>query len=244
MELTHSTCVSGQLLEDIMASLDLLASTYMHPDPSFEHLIKVTMISEGLSSPDVSGSGLVPRDRPLDPALVTKAWATLRKLLHSSNPLCRSNGYAWLLELLSAEMAHGGSKQASKLNTYALQRQLSLLGRLERATELDFTDKTSETPTISSAARLLCGLLKAKEPVIRRGFVLVLEKLLLHCQRPGLELENLLPFAVEGEPKDGSRSMGVQDRALAMLGLMNGALWQVISANDTDRINILQVPKS
>ena len=129
MELTHSTCVSGQLLEDIMASLDLLASTYMHPDPSFEHLIKVTMMSGGLSSPDVSG--LVPRDRPLDPALVTKAWATLRKLLHSSNPLCRSNGYAWLLELLPAEMAHGGSKQASKLNTYALQRHLSLLGRLE-----------------------------------------------------------------------------------------------------------------
>jgi hypothetical protein len=174
MELTHSTCVVGQLLEDIMSSLDLLASTYMHLDPSFEHLIKVTMITEGLSSPDVSGSGLVSRDRPLDPASVTKAWGTLRKLLHSSNPLCRSNGYAWLLELLSAEMAHGGSKQASKLNTYALQRQLSLLGRLERATELDFTDKTSETPTISSAARLLCGLLKAKEPVIRRGFVLVL----------------------------------------------------------------------
>lgn len=118
------------------------------------------------------------------------------------------------------------------------------MARLERATELDFTDKTSETPTISSTARLLCGLLKAKEPVIRRGFVLVLEKLLLHCQRPGLELENSLPFAVDGEPKDGSRSMGVEDRALPMLGLMNGALWQVISANDTDRINILQVPKS
>ena len=244
MELTHSTCVSGQLLQDIMASLDLLTSTSMHPDHSFEHLIKVTMISEGLRSPDVSGSGLVPRDRPLYPAFVTKAWATLRKLLHSSNPLCRSNGYAWLLELLPAEMAHGGSKQASKLNTYALQRQLSLLGRLERATELDFTDKTSETPTISSAARLLCGLLKAKEPVIRRGFMLVLENLLLHCQRPGLELEDLLPFAVEGEPKDASRFMRMQDHALAMLGLVNGALWQVISANDTDRINILQVPKS
>jgi hypothetical protein len=41
---------------------------------------------------------------------------------------------------------------------------------------------------------------------------LVLEKLLLHCQRPGLELGNLLPFAVDGEPKDGSRPMGVQDR--------------------------------
>jgi hypothetical protein len=56
----------------------------------------------------------------------------------------------------------------------------------KRATELDFTDKTSES--ISSAACLLCGLLKAKE------------------------------------------------RALAILGLMNGALWQVISASDTDRI--------
>lgn len=233
--------VFGQLLDDITASLDMLAAIHVHPDSSFEHLIKVTMISEGFTNVDAGGgSSPISRDRALEPALATKAWTTLRILLHSPHSVCRSNGYSWLLELLCAEMARGGSKQSSKLNTHALQRQLSLLGSLERATETASPEKASETPTISSAARLLCGLLKAKQPVVRRGFILILEKLLLHCQRPGLELENPI-VAVDGETKDGSRSSGAQDRALAMLGLMNGALWQVISANDTDRINILQV---
>lgn len=233
--------VFGQLLDDITASLDMLAAIHVHPDSSFEHLIKVTMISEGFTNVDAGGgSSPISRDRALEPALATKAWTTLRTLLHSPHSVCRSNGYSWLLELLCAEMARGGSKQSSKLNTHALQRQLSHLGSLERGTETASPEKASETPTISSAARLLCGLLKAKQPVVRRGFILILEKLLLHCQRPGLELENPI-VAVDGETKDGSRSSGAQDRALAMLGLMNGALWQVISANDTDRINILQV---
>lgn len=182
----------GQLLDDISASLDMLAAVYVHPDSSFEHLIKVTMISEGFTSVDTSGgTSPISRDRPLEPAQVTKAWTTLKTLLHSPHSICRSNGYAWLLELLCAEMARGGSKQSSKLNTHALQRQLSLLGSLERTSETPSpsptpSEKTSETPTISSAARLLCGLLKAKQPVVRRGFIHILEKLLLHCQRPGL----------------------------------------------------------
>lgn len=232
--------LNAQLLDDITASLDALATAHVHPDSSFEHLIKATMMSEGLTNADAGGGSPISREKALDSAVVTKAWATLRTLLHSPHSICRSNGYAWLLELLCAEMARGGSKQSSKLNTHALQRQLSLLGSLERATEAGTPQKTSETPTISSAARLLCGLLKAKQPVVRRGFVLILEKLLLHCQRPGLEIETPI-FAGEGETKDGSRSSGAQDRALAMLGLMNGALWQVISANDTNRINILQM---
>lgn len=200
------------------------------------------MLSEGFTSVDTSGgTSPISRDRALEPAQVTKAWTTLKTLLHSPHSICRSNGYSWLLELLCAEMARGGSKQSSKLNTHALQRQLSLLGSLERAAETPSpsptpSEKASETPTISSAARLLCGLLKAKQPVVRRGFIHILEKLLLHCQRPGLELETP-SVAVDGETK----TSGAQDRALAMLGLMNGALWQVISANDTDRINILQV---
>lgn len=230
-----------QLLEDITRSLDAVASAHARSDLELVHLIKVSMLSEGLSSADSTNSGPLSRDKAIDPAQVTKAWATLHALLHSSRPLCRSNGYAWLLELLSAEMARGGSKQSSKLNTHALQRQLALLGSLERAVETDSFDQRSDLPAISSAARILCGLLKAKQPVVRRGFVLILEKLLLQCQRPGLELETTPSSGGEGESKDGSRSMGAQDRALAMLGLMNGALWQVISANDTDRINILQV---
>ncbi len=64
----------------------------------------------------------------------------------------------------------------------------------------------------------------------------------MQCQRRGLELESTPPPSwEEGVTKDGLRSVGEQGRALAMLGLMNGALWQVISANDADWINILQV---
>ncbi len=198
------------------------------------------MVSEGLTSGDVSRSSALARDMALDPTLVSKAWSTLHALLHSSQALCRSNGYSWLLELLAAEMACGGSKQSSKFNTHALQRQISFLGSLERAAESEASLDGNHL-AISSSVRLLCGLLKSSQPVVRRGFVLVLEKLLLQCQRPGLELEIPPPSGEGGESKDGLRTTGAQGRALAMLGLMNGALWQVISANDTDRINILQV---
>ncbi len=174
------------------------------------------MVSEGLTSGDVSRSSALARDMALDPTLVSKAWATLHALLHSSQALCRSNGYSWLLELLAAEMACGGSKQSSKFNTHALQRQISFLGSLERAAESEASLDGNHL-AISSSVRLL------------------------QCQRPGLELEIPPPSGGGGETKDGLRTTGAQGRALAMLGLMNGALWQVISANDTDRINILQV---
>jgi len=236
---------SEQLLEDITRSLDMLASEHTQPDVEFKVLIKVTMLSEGLTSGDVIGTSALARDRTLDPALVSKAWATLCALLHSSLALCRSHGYSWLLELLAAEMAcgAGGSKQSSKLNTHMLQRQISVLGSLERAAEMEASLEGSQpVTTISQSVRLLYGLLKSNQPVIQRGFVLVLEKLLGQCQQPGLELESTPPPSwEEGVTKDGLRSVGEQGRALAMLGLMNGALWQVISANDADRINILQV---
>jgi len=237
--------LNAQLLEDITRSLDMLASEHTQPDVEFKVLIKVTMLSEGLTSGDVIGTSALARDRTLDPALVSKAWATLCALLHSSLALCRSHGYSWLLELLAAEMAcgAGGSKQSSKLNTHMLQRQISVLGSLERAAEMEASLEGSQpVTTISQSVRLLYGLLKSNQPVIQRGFVLVLEKLLGQCQQPGLELESTPPPSWgEGVTKDGLRSVGEQGRALAMLGLMNGALWQVISANDADRINILQM---
>ncbi|CAK9214723.1 unnamed protein product [Sphagnum troendelagicum] len=164
--------LNAQLLEDVTRSLDMLASEHTQPDVEFKQLIKVTMLSEGLTSGDVIGTSALARDSTLDPALVSKAWATL----------CSSS--------------------------------------------------------LQSGALLITW---SNQPVIRHGFVLVLEKLLVQCQRPGLELESTPPPSwEEGVTKDGLRSVGEQHRALAMLGLMNGALWQVISANDADRINILQ----
>ncbi|CAM6067653.1 unnamed protein product [Sphagnum tenellum] len=164
--------LNAQLLEDVTRSLDMLASEHTQPDVEFKLLIKVTMLSEGLTSGDVIGTSALARDSTLDPALVSKAWATL----------CSSS--------------------------------------------------------LQSGALLITW---SNQPVIRHGFVLVLEKLLVQCQRPGLELESTPPPSwEEGVTKDGLRSVGEQHRALAMLGLMNGALWQVISANDADRINILQ----
>jgi hypothetical protein len=236
---------SEQLLEDITRSLDMLVSEHTQPDMEFKLLIKVTMLSEGLTSGDVIGTGALARDRTLDPALVSKAWATLCALLPSSLALCRLHGYSWLLELLAAEMAcgAGGSKQSSKHNTHMLQRQISVLGSLEQAAEMEaLLEGSHPVITISQSVWLLYGLLKSNQPVIRDGFVLVLEKLLVQCHRPGLELESTPPPSwEEGATKDGLRSVGEQSRALAMLGLMNGALWQVISANDADWINILQM---
>ncbi|OAE25014.1 hypothetical protein AXG93_523s1190 [Marchantia polymorpha subsp. ruderalis] len=237
--------LNAQLLENVVGALDKLAAAYAHPEDEFMELLPVTMTSEGLNN-DSSRTG--PAENTLDSTLVAKAWSTLESLLHSSRPCYRCNGYVWLLELLSAEMARGSSK-SSKLNTNALQRQLGLLGNLEKPAaddetpESENTEKQKQTPTISSAVRLMCGLLKSKRPSIRRGFVVILERVLLQCQRYGCDLELNLSTVADGEvPKpEGVKSMGPQDRALAMLGLMNGALWQAISANDTDRVNILQM---
>ncbi len=204
---------SEQLLEDITRSLDMLGSEHTQPDVEFKLLIKVTMLSEGLMSGDVIGTSALARDRTLDPVLVSKAWATLCVLLHSSLALCQSHGYSWLLELLAAEMAcgAGGSKQSSKLNTHMLQRQISVLGSLEQAAEMEASLEGSHpVTTISQSVQLLYGLLKSNQPVIRHGFVLVLEKLLVQCQRPGLELESTPPPSwEEGVTKDGLRSVGV-----------------------------------
>ncbi len=205
---------SEQLLEDITRSLDMLGSEHTQPDVEFKLLIKVTMLSEGLMSGDVIGTSALARDRTLDPVLVSKAWATLCVLLHSSLALCQSHGYSWLLELLAAEMAcgAGGSKQSSKLNTHMLQRQISVLGSLEQAAEMEASLEGSHpVTTISQSVQLLYGLLKSNQHVIRHGFVLVLEKLLVQCQRLGLELESTPPPSwEEGVTKDGLRSVGEQ----------------------------------
>lgn len=226
-----------QFLDEVVTSLDKLAASYSNPEEEFTKLLPVTMASEGLSS-----------DNNFSQETTRMAWSTLEFLLHSPRSSYRYSGYLWLLELLSAEMTRGGSKQSTKLKTNALQRQLGLLGKQERATGVDVseneeTGNQNHTPTISSAVRVLCSLLKSKNPSVRRGFVLILEKVLIQCQRHGLELEFNSASVIDGEltKQEGVRSTGAQDRALAMLGLMNGALWQAISANDTDRVNILQV---
>ncbi|KAL3689988.1 hypothetical protein R1sor_016297 [Riccia sorocarpa] len=232
--------LDAQLLEDVVGALDKLAGTYAHPQEEFMELVSVTLASEGL---DTSKTGET-EDMP-DSASVAKAWATLEFLLHSPRPCYRFNGYVWLLELLQAQMARGSAK-SSKLNTNSLQRQLGLLGNLEKPaanSETSGSGRTEQEETPSSAVRLLSGLLKSKRPSIRRGFVVVLERILLLCQRYGcdLELSNLAVGDGEVTKPEGMKGMVAQDRALAMLGLMNCCLWRAISANDTDRVNILQM---
>ncbi|CAM6094015.1 unnamed protein product [Calypogeia fissa] len=231
--------LNSEFLDAVVASLDKLAASYSNPEEEFMKLLPVTMASEGLSS-DVKNNFSQDTTR--------MAWSTLEFLLHSPRSSYRYSGYLWLLELLSAQMTRGGSKQNTKLKTNALQRQLGLLGKQERATGNDASENEEignqiHTPAISSAVRVLCGLLKSKNPSVRRGFVLILEKVLIQCQRHGLELEYNSSCSIDGEltKQEGARNTGAQDRALAMLGLMNGALWQAISANDTDHVNILQM---
>jgi hypothetical protein len=169
-------------LDDVVASLDKLATYYAHPEEEFMDLLPLTMASEGLSS-DLNSN--------FSQDTIRMAWSTLEFLLHSPRASYRYSGYLWLLELLSAEMTRGGSKQSTKLKTNALQRQLGLLGNQERAAEKDAleneeTENQHHNPTISSAVRVLCSLLKSKNPSVRRGFVLILERVLIQCQRHGL----------------------------------------------------------
>lgn len=204
-----------QLLEEVAGSLDMLAATSSHLEADFLELVPPTMSAGGFNA----ATGSLGFSSDFDFATASRAWATLYALLHSPRPSCRNNGYTWLLDLLLAEMAKGGLK-----HTHVLLRQL------ER-----------NSPTISPAVRLLCGLLKSRSPQIRLGFVIVIEKLLLQCQKPGWDGDVSHTNTEDDLKEDATRKLGAQERALALQGLMIGALWQVISAKEKDCINILKV---
>ncbi|EFJ12295.1 hypothetical protein SELMODRAFT_446707 [Selaginella moellendorffii] len=151
-------------------------------------------------------------DGPPVSYLEARAWAILHALLHSSRSDYRHHGYSWLNQLLVTEVeCLHGRKDASHSNC--------MLTILEQA-------KVDPPESKTSAAHLLFGLLKSRRHYVRQGFLIVLEHFLSQCQRRGRA--------------DDTESFP-DSLPSTLVWLMSSSLWQFITANDTNRINVLQM---
>lgn len=225
--------LNSGVLEQMMGMIDALVAAYSNPAEEFAEMMSLTMADDGLSSVQSSS----PHKDSVDPNILSQAWATLHALLHSSRLVCRFHGYSWLVELLSSEMTQGG---ITKVKPKALQYQFGVLRNMEMCQSDKKIDMSSSG--ICSAVQLLCGLLKSRHAFIRRGFILVLERVLVKCQQTAMESDLAEYNVYEREAtQGGDESFGLDKWEHTILDLMNGALWQIVSANDTDRINILEM---
>ncbi|GBG92191.1 hypothetical protein CBR_g54636 [Chara braunii] len=262
--------LNGELLLEVTKRLDVLADSHSHVSSDFSALVYVTLASEGLAPyPPAQGSK--------EAAMLARAsahfeggridasmgWATLRALLHSSRASDRENGRAWLVELLLAQAVHssmvGGTSKQKKT---PLRKQLAMLETLARgkwgganAGLGGVNSGEPAAPEVSSAVRLLCGLLRTENPIVRQNFLMVLERLLMRSEWAGAGEGS--EFAMgpssggsttgvdggEGQNKEASASTacGPMEKPSAILGLMNAALWQLVASGNKDIVNTLQM---
>ena len=203
--------------------LDDLISTYSQPAEEFSELMSITMGSYGLSGIDND----ISTENSYDSN--THAWSTLCALLHSSKFSCRSQGYSWLVDVLSHELTHGNTDMLD-----LLPQSPSHLSGCRQATALAENSKNSLDKC--SALHVFYGLLRSKHATIRRGFILVLERLLVKCQQTAITSFTQKPIDAEAE----DYNMTIKNWEKKSLEIINAALWQFVSANDANHINILQ----
>lgn len=229
----NSGRLNAEILNVIVKLLDSVIATYNHLDDEFSEMLNITMVNEGLTHIQ---KGQLEHEIIGDSNRVSEAWSTLSSLLHSPRATYRQNGYCWLVELLFAEMF----RESNKVNIQNLQQQLGRLGSSERSDPDHSEDQSSNG--ISSSVQLFSGLLKSKYNYVRCGFIIVLERLLLRCQLSVLDDHELDQGVADREFRlDGSDSSYIQEKANAVIGLMNAALSQIFLANETNRINILKM---
>lgn len=217
--------LNSRLLQEITSMLDTLVVTFTQPDEEFSEPLSVTMA--GQEPGTLNGSSA-------DFSIASQAWVTLHSLLHSSKLSCRLHGYSWLSDLLSSEMA----RDSSGIFDNVIQQHV--LNSSWSKGLAEFNEKTEMKSSLLVALHLLYGLLRSKHAVIRRGFVVVLERLLITCQN--LAVRSTSMQLLEGENiVEETKSLLAEKWEKKLLALMNGALLQFVSENDTNHINILQM---
>ncbi|RZC93283.1 hypothetical protein C5167_030406 [Papaver somniferum] len=214
----------GELLEKITRKLDIVMSSFGRLDEEFSDMIRVTKSYKSLESIE---------DVTLEYGLSMKgklSWTTLHSLLHSERSAYRQNGYIWLVELLLAEISEE-RHQSIWSNIRNFLQQIGLAGSREAS-----VGDSEVTLTIWT----LRGLLKSKHNFIRRGFLFVIEKLLLRLKL--LLDENELQNSGGSEVGDRSHDGDIRlEKANAVIDIMSSALSLVVQINETDRINILKM---
>ncbi|KAI4348137.1 hypothetical protein L6164_008896 [Bauhinia variegata] len=206
------------LLEIVAEKFDSIISSFTHLNKEFSHLIQMCKSHKFLDGVALrNGAGLKAKF----------AWTTLHSLLHSDRISYRQNGYIWLGDLLIAEIS--GERDGSIWSNIKIFQQ-----KISHAGIQDSSD-TSDVPLPIS---LMCGLLKSKHNYLRRGFMYVLERLLMRCK-----------FLLDEHEIQQSSSSGLGhgqkdwhlEKANAVIDIMSSALSLVFQINETDRVNILRM---
>ncbi|XP_058099117.1 uncharacterized protein LOC131243642 [Magnolia sinica] len=210
------------LLEKITRQLDATISTFTCLGEEFSYMIHITKSYKSLEGIE---DGLV--EVGLGPK-IKFSWATLHSLLHSQRSASRHNGYTWLVELLVSEISEEGNMSIwSKVNT--LRDQIGIAGNQDSSTASSVTLPVS----------IMVGLLKSKHNFIRRGFLFVLEKLLM-CLKLLLD-GNKLQHVSGREVIGYDLSSNHLEEAYAVVDIMSSALSLVAQIHETDCINILKM---
>lgn len=209
-----------QLLETVTEKFDEIISSFTHLDREFSHMLQITKSHKFLES--IEG-GALRNGTDMNAKL---SWATLHSLLHSDRIAYRKNGYAWLGDLLIAEISEDRSAIWSNIKT--LQQKIADAGVHDSSVALD----------VPLSIWLMCGLLKSKHNFIRWGFLFVLERLLMRCKFLLDENEMQLSNGSDAMCADKDSRL---EKANIVIDVMSSALTLVFQINETDRINILKV---
>lgn len=196
-----------------MEKFDATISSFTHLDMEFCQMMQITKSYKSLDSIE----GAVLRNGVGMKAKLS--WAILHSLLHSGNIAYQRNAYVWLGDLLIAEISDEGNSSIWS-NIKNMQQKISHAG------------DSSVASDVPVPIWLMCGLLKSKHGIIRRGFLYVLERLLMRCKI--LLNENETQQSLDS---DNNRL----EKANAVIDIMSSALSLVFQINETDRINILKV---
>ncbi|XP_024020502.1 uncharacterized protein LOC21409013 isoform X2 [Morus notabilis] len=210
----------NMLLETVTEKFDEIISSFTHLDREFSHMLQITKSHKFLES--IEG-GALRNGTDMNAKL---SWATLHSLLHSDRIAYRQNGYAWLGDLLIAEISEDRSAIWSNIKT--LQQKIADAGVHDSSVVLD----------VPLSIWLMCGLLKSKHNFIRWGFLFVLERLLMRCKF--LLDENEMQRSNSSDAMCADKDSRLE-KANIVIDVMSSALTLVFQINETDRINILKM---
>ncbi|KAI0531463.1 hypothetical protein KFK09_001018 [Dendrobium nobile] len=207
------------ITEKIISELDDTLGTFTHLDNEFADMMQLTKSYQSSSALDELGEAEI--------GLRSRfSWATLHSLLHAERAAYRHHGYIWLVELLILEIG--------KVKGRSIWANIEIFKQ-------HFIDAGNQDITSSAAPLsiiIMCGLLKSKHNFIRKGFLFVLERFLMHCK---LRLDEDQLQSINHNDKIADQNQIRLQKAYAVIDVMSCALSLVVLINETDHLNILKM---
>ncbi|XP_022890921.1 uncharacterized protein LOC111405996 isoform X2 [Olea europaea var. sylvestris] len=209
------------LLQSMVEKFDMLMRSFTCLDTEFTQMVQMTKSFKSLESIDEVHINSVGIKAKL-------SWATLHSLLHSERSAYRHNGYLWLVDLLIAEISDEGD-ESLWLSIQTLEQKIKIAGVNDYSASLG----------VPLPIWLMCGLLKSRNNLVRWGFLLVLERLLMRCKF--LLDESEVQHVIRSEASGHMHAKNRLEKANAVINIMSNALSLMAQRNETDRMNILKM---